>query len=193
MDAIIYGMYDPREGVVRYVGKTTYTLEKRLKEHTKQSARWPSYLGEWLRGLIDDGITPEIVLLEAVDSSNVDAAERRWIEHLTSEGVPLVNTTYCQPHAERAIGQEANAERLERWREWLGKGRSLDRDPDMEISADDIITFRRRHGLSQKKFAKLIGRSHSAVSLWESGKRRPPVYGKRMLARLEEMLSTTED
>lgn len=54
-------------------------------------------------------------------------------------------------------------------------------EPAPEGLGEEIIAFRRRHGLSQKKLARLLGIDPSTIAHWERGKNQPT---KRLLDKL---------
>jgi hypothetical protein len=92
--AHIYALKDPRSGEYRYVGKTSKSLEDRLRYHIRDAQRRRHSLRRftWILGLLDEGLSPEISLLETV-SIDWQAAEKRWIRQLRSEGCNLLNST----------------------------------------------------------------------------------------------------
>lgn len=83
----IYALRDPRSGAIRYVGQTRCPLNKRLSEHihcpTNRRAR------EWMRELRDQGLRPEIVLLETVDCADLSSREKFWIKEMHLRREPL--------------------------------------------------------------------------------------------------------
>ncbi len=78
---LIYGLIDPRDRCLRYVGKTHKRREIRLNEHTVAAMSGEvSRVYSWLRKLIELGSFPEIFVLEKVSGSdNWEEAERRLI------------------------------------------------------------------------------------------------------------------
>ena len=92
----IYGLVDPREGVIRYVGCTVKSARVRLLEHVSGARCYPMsrHLStRWIAGLLRDGITPSAVVLrdgiKALDEAC--AQEAAWIIYLRSRGLPLTN------------------------------------------------------------------------------------------------------
>lgn len=89
---IIYGLYDPQnKNVIRYVGKTTMTLKKRLQGHIDDSKniKSPTYKKYWIKSLLDKGIRPEIKTIEICNNDNWQNREIYWIAKLAN----LTNTT----------------------------------------------------------------------------------------------------
>jgi hypothetical protein len=92
----IYGLIDPRDYKVRYVGKTSQRIDRRLEHHLGQARRGkntrPVY--QWLRALAP--LRPWVVCLEIVDCPTVPAStehgtnlaestETKWIMRLRRE------------------------------------------------------------------------------------------------------------
>ena len=48
----------------------------------------------------------------------------------------------------------------------------------------DIITLRRRMGVSRYRLSKLLGLSHQAVAMWEAGRTRPAIESAHRLIDL---------
>lgn len=88
---LIYGLVDPRNRCLRYVGKTHKRREIRLAEHILRASlgrRAPVY--EWIRSLQAEGLAPEIFVLERVPATaSWRMAEReaisRWQQWPESE------------------------------------------------------------------------------------------------------------
>jgi len=78
---LIYGLVDPRDRCLRYIGKTHKRREIRLQEHIDAAqAGQTSYAYNWLRGVLTTGHVPEIFVLERVPGSDSwEEAERRHI------------------------------------------------------------------------------------------------------------------
>lgn len=90
--AVIYALLDPRDGAVRYVGKTGQRLSRRLAMHIRHAAKaqWP--VSVWIRSLVEAGTTPEIHRLE-IAGEDWGACEQRWIDHFRAAGAELTNVT----------------------------------------------------------------------------------------------------
>lgn len=77
---VIYALCDPRDGRVRYVGKTD-NPERRLDHHIgTRSGRCAR--GKWLRDLHAAGLRPVLVVLQDVEEAKWQHAERRWIRRM---------------------------------------------------------------------------------------------------------------
>lgn len=84
----IYGLRDPRGGVIRYVGKADDTA-LRLRMHL-----WPSQLraktrkNSWIKSLLADGVEPVLEVLYDCPRSEADEAERNhiaWWREMTGD------------------------------------------------------------------------------------------------------------
>ena len=64
---LIYGLVDPRDRCLRYIGKTHKRRELRLQEHL-EAARCgkTSYVYNWIRELLESDCSPEIFVLERI-------------------------------------------------------------------------------------------------------------------------------
>jgi hypothetical protein len=62
----IYALIDPRNGMLRYVGKAN-DPKKRLRKHLREAAIFPRcHRNCWLKGLLDAGQKPDLFLVEEV-------------------------------------------------------------------------------------------------------------------------------
>jgi len=63
---LIYGLVDPRYGVIRYIGQTVSTIEKRFKRHMKdiKESNKTTLKISWLRKLHSLNLKPSIIILE---------------------------------------------------------------------------------------------------------------------------------
>lgn len=90
----IYGLFDP-SGELRYVGKTTRSLEHRLRGHLHPYALRPkAHRANWLKGLLARGERPTIQLIqELFRVQDLREAEVYWIAFFRGQGCRLVNGT----------------------------------------------------------------------------------------------------
>lgn len=91
----IYGLIDPRDKALRYVGQTVQELNVRLKHHIKPcEIKKNNYKSQWIKGLIKSGLRPEIFLIEECYSiHDLNEAEIFYIEYFKFIGSRLVNLT----------------------------------------------------------------------------------------------------
>lgn len=93
---IVYGLFDPTTGDVRYVGQTSYQLGHRLSRHIyeAQKLRVCDAKREWICGLAVIGKRPEIRALEIAPTLELACeAESIHISHLLAKGAALLNET----------------------------------------------------------------------------------------------------
>jgi len=76
--AFIYALCCPLTDDVRYVGKTVFPLNIRLKMHLNQK-NGNSLKKRWVDSLKTNNLIPKIILLEEVDYSIWKASEKIWI------------------------------------------------------------------------------------------------------------------
>lgn len=88
----IYSLKDPITGLIRYIGKTSRSLEVRLACHLSESNRRQTHRHCWIRSLLALGASPEIELIETVDGDGC-IEEINWIGTMKSFGCDLVNGT----------------------------------------------------------------------------------------------------
>lgn len=117
-----YGLVDPRDGVIKYVGATILPLPVRLKEHHKGRNR-KSKLAAWLRELVELGFRPRIVWLADGDR------EEEFIKSLR----PDKNTS---PTGKTCLGYHHTDEAKERIR---------DARTGVPLSAEHVEKLRAAH------------------------------------------------
>lgn len=88
----IYTLTCPMLGVVRYVGITTQSLNKRLQQHMDPGKTGIEYKQYWIGDLRSKGVRPLIALIdEASNEREAKSKETRYIYHYLQQGCPLVN------------------------------------------------------------------------------------------------------
>jgi len=119
MKLIIYGLIDPRDGAVHYIGKSS-SGKKRPREHGIARKLDLDFTpkARWIRALQQEGLEFGVVVLEQIERrEDLAAAEIRWIAFGRSEGWPLKNIT--EGGDGRQPGYRVPAEEVERARrEW---------------------------------------------------------------------------
>lgn len=98
---VVYGLFDPRDGSIFYVGVTTKRLCNRLASHVNDS-RHLKMVGdryERIRSIELAGMRTEIAELETVSSIDWPEAEQFWIENMRSLGFVLTNKSIGGPGA----------------------------------------------------------------------------------------------
>lgn len=89
----IYGLWDPRNYQLRYIGKSD-NPERRLKEHIKDSSHLRGrHIYHWINSLLRNGLEPSLEILEEVAIEHWEETERQWIRDCKKFGLSLVNST----------------------------------------------------------------------------------------------------
>lgn len=82
----IYGLVSTENNnKIRYVGKTKFNIEKRLKEHINGALKYnkKTYKDNWIRKVYKDGFEVKIKLIEECNSDEWKEKECFWIKELT--------------------------------------------------------------------------------------------------------------
>jgi len=93
--ASLYALYDPRSpGVIRYVGWTSKTPQKRFGDHIREARfHGGNYRLNWMRSLLGDGVSPEMVVVATCEVGEAPALEIALISAFRGRGYKLVNGT----------------------------------------------------------------------------------------------------
>jgi hypothetical protein len=86
---LIYGLIDPRNGQLRYIGKSENGLKRAQDPHSPRC-------GNWLKQLKKLGLNVEIEILEELPNASheiLNEAEVFWIGYFKMVGVNLTNLT----------------------------------------------------------------------------------------------------
>jgi len=86
--SFVYGLADPRNNQIRYIGWTV-DLEKRYKGHLTDNTN--THKVYWIQSLLRDGIEPEMYIIEEIPVSLREEREKYWIEKYGRKN--LVNGT----------------------------------------------------------------------------------------------------
>ena len=94
-DTIIYGLIDPCTQQIRYVGKTV-NPKNRLKSHisaakSKRGSHLP--VNRWMRKLLEQGMKPQMVILDSCSLWSWQEAEKWWIMFCRLNNIPILNIT----------------------------------------------------------------------------------------------------
>lgn len=88
---LIYGLLDPRDLALRYVGKTHLRREHRLQRHIDRAREGRTApVSDWIRRLQDEGFEPQIFVLRRLSPDDdwrkaERAAIERWRTWLESD------------------------------------------------------------------------------------------------------------
>lgn len=92
MSIVIYGLYCPINGDLRYVGQAI-NLKRRLTRHIKDAAT-SSYKGRWIATLLRQGVKPELRVIRVVQpNENWRLVEQEEIAKAIANGCRLTNLT----------------------------------------------------------------------------------------------------
>lgn len=97
----IYALYDKRDGLVRYVGKTASSMSKRLDGHFKRSNNFA--MQKWLADAGRGNVIP--IILECAPRCGWEKYERGWISWFRERG-QLLNV-HAGGSGVRALDQDA--------------------------------------------------------------------------------------
>ena len=86
--AVIYVLKDPRDGLIRYVGKTN-NPRRRLDRHIAENGN--ALRHPWLKELRELGIEPIFEIVETVVGDQWQDREKHWIMHYRDAGCDLLN------------------------------------------------------------------------------------------------------
>jgi len=86
-----YALVDPRTNEPRYVGVTVNPAQ-RLASHIAGCIDGNTAKDEWLAGLLNENMEPQIKVLEQIPEGKAPQTEARWIQRLSQEGHELTNT-----------------------------------------------------------------------------------------------------
>jgi DNA-binding XRE family transcriptional regulator len=164
MAVIIYALVDPRDGRVRYVGRSVNPAVRMIAHMNGLST---SRKGRWLRELVAEGLTPLMKVLDETDWEHQKSVEYEWIERYRQLEPDLTNAHDCPDQS------------------WRGVNRDYSGPSDM--TADELRSFRVARGLSQAKLARLLGTHFSTVSRWEKSTRGIPSYVRLALERIDDL------
>lgn len=90
----IYGLIDPNDGHVKYIGKTS-NIKKRLSEHINTTLKKNKLTKKeaWIKSLINKNLKPEIFEIDAINNKEWKFWEQHYICLFKSWGFDLKNLT----------------------------------------------------------------------------------------------------
>lgn len=88
----IYGLKDPRDFQIKYIGKTI-DVDRRRKEHNQIHRNKKSKKNSWIIHLIKNGMQPIFEILEDCEETNWVEREVYWIQYYKDLGFDLKNMT----------------------------------------------------------------------------------------------------
>lgn len=174
---VIYALTEPGTERVRYVGRTIQALADRLGGHVSAARANPLRpVCQWILGLLDQGLRPEIKALEAVASGeDWQTRERHWIAHfrrfdellnLTDGGMGWTGHSHCEGERRRIgaahRGKAISAEQRAKQRAAMAGRRPSD-EARIKISA--ALRGREVSGVTRARISQAkIGRALPSAS-----------------------------
>lgn len=140
--AVVYGLFDPRNGQIFYVGVTTQRLCNRLSGHYGQALNLMSAgpRNEIIRSIRAEGLFVEIAELETVHISRWVDAEQYWIQTLRFVGAALTNVAAGGPG--NSGSQQSKETQLRRQRAAAGRDMSAVHSPESRRKARDGLAHK---------------------------------------------------
>ena len=95
MREVVYGLLDPRNGDIRYVGRTNNPKGRLVAHHSSPSARDRTHCANWKRQMAADGVCCEMAILaKDLSPERARKEEQWWIAYGLRKGKwPLTNLT----------------------------------------------------------------------------------------------------
>lgn len=109
MKVFIYGLFDPKNNELRYVGKAI-NLANRLKSHidfAKDDISCPK--SDWIKELLAQNLEPIISVLEETTEEGWAEAEIRWIADCRAKGLNLFNVADGGPNPPDWMGRKQSS------------------------------------------------------------------------------------
>jgi len=194
----IYVLKDARGGV-RYVGKSSHSVTKRLSRHMADARDgYKTHKATWIRSMLRIGKIPSIETIEIVDGNGCNA-ERKWIAFFKNNGVDLTNAT---EGGEGIVGYKQSAETKRKHSEGIKKFYQTHRrynygkPPSLETRAKIGLAHKgtRRSEESKKRMSEarkgIVFSAEHLKNLSESHSgSKHQNYGKRLTDELKKKIS----
>lgn len=95
---VIYGLFEPESGELRYIGRSSSGLKRARAHATPTSLKLDDHCHRWVKTLVEKGMRPEVDVLETWSGSGdanewLNEAEIFWIAYWRSLGANLTNLT----------------------------------------------------------------------------------------------------
>ncbi len=92
-NTFIYGLIDPRDGSLRYIGQTTMGID-RFRGHLgdlNNKKKCNLRKTRWMKKLLKDDLRFQVIYLEYCNKSDLNESETFWIQYFRSIGAQLFN------------------------------------------------------------------------------------------------------
>lgn len=88
----IYGLVENKKNILKYVGKTT-DIKRRIRRHITERFLHDSHKDRWIKKLINNNETIDIIILDEVPKSDWQYWEKFYISYYKYIGCELTNST----------------------------------------------------------------------------------------------------
>lgn len=208
----IYVLAEPT-GEIRYVGKTSGTLHRRYLAHLQVARGRPStYVGRWVRTVLDRGEMPTISLLEEVPESDWAERERHWIKTLRqtcrltnigdggeggNTGMKMTDVSRRQMSASAKKRASDPVERVRLASISNGKPPPAargEKNVSVRFTEAQVIEMRQRRGSGEKleSIAQSFGTSRTQVQFVVTGKTWTHVGGPIQVTKPKQRLTVEQ-
>lgn len=172
---IIYGLTDPSDGQVRYVGKSMNGL-LRPKAHARLSqSKGSTYKDRWVRKLRRLGLNYGIVVLErGIPTEDLYDAEQRWIRHYREIGARLTNLTDGGPGNIGWVPSPATRKKISR----ANQGRKHDDEFRQQVSE-------RMKGNTYALGSTASAETRRKMSESQKGQKRSAEFSRKLSKRMK--------
>lgn len=174
----IYALKDPRDGAVRYIGKTE-TPKGRMRAHLR--SKQGSHKAHWILQLKALGVVPEMEILDEVPDSQWEFFERAYIKVYKEFGACLTNMTpggdICGP---LFLGHKHSEDSKRRISEGVtGNGLGVPKTPEHRAKLSRSLMGvpheeGRGHGHGRPKGFKISEEQKKAISAAQTGRIHSP-------------------
>lgn len=104
---LIYGLLDPRDHALRYIGKTHLRRERRLERHIEAAAKGRTApVSQWIRDLEEEGLRPHIFVLRRIPPHEDWRQAERDIIELWNEWPSGALPTTIPPQTRKSASTE---------------------------------------------------------------------------------------
>lgn len=172
-NTFIYALADPRDGQVRYIGKTK-NGHLRPKEHLREGSRLAKSNAAkiaWVDELKSAGLVFEVRILSHCTPADADDAERFCIAFYRHHGASLLNRTDGGPGT---AGLKHSAETRARMAA-VKKGYTPRPRPGFKHTAETLAKI-----AAANRGRKVTPETRAKISAAHTGRKRPASFGKRM-------------
>jgi len=93
--SVIYVLIHPITREIRYTGGTVQPIKNRLRIHIYDSniVKCKHHCSRWIKSLLNQGLKPEIVVIQELDFEYFHLIEMMWIAWFRKYGIRLTNST----------------------------------------------------------------------------------------------------